>query len=171
MKWRLNTKKSNDAHGNTHGKKRTRTCELPKYKGCYRFALLLLPVTELGNGTESNVVVAGRMSSCDVTVPVVAFQVVTRVATKSLRDLWFLQLKCGVWRVVFLCFAVKGLSPRIFLLMLLIYHSSPFFLSAVFPHSSGKCPYERRLEFCPYPSLWSLLQFLSISKNFIVGKK
>ncbi|KAI5426300.1 hypothetical protein KIW84_031920 [Lathyrus oleraceus] len=54
--------------------------------------MLLLPVTELGNGTESNVVVAGRMSSCDVTVPVVAFQVVTRVATKSLRDLWFLQL-------------------------------------------------------------------------------
>lgn len=33
--------------------------------------MLLLLVTELGNGTESNaVVVAGRTSSCDVMVPI-----------------------------------------------------------------------------------------------------
>ena len=49
------------------------------------------------------VIVAGKMSSRDATVPIVAFLVVTRETAESLRDLWFLQLKRGVWRVIFLC--------------------------------------------------------------------
>ena len=89
MKRRFNVKekKSNDTHENNTRKKGEFEHELPKYQGCHRFALLLLPVTELGNGTELNAnVVAGRTSSCDMTVPVVTFVVATRVAEESLRD-------------------------------------------------------------------------------------
>lgn len=59
--------------------------------------LPLCVVVAAGNGTESNAdVVAGRTSSCDMTVPVAAFQVVTRVAEESLRDLWFFTVAANV---------------------------------------------------------------------------
>lgn len=54
------------------------------------------------NGLSSKVVVVAGRTSSRGAVLVVAFLVVTRETTGSLRDLWFLQLKRGVWRVIFL---------------------------------------------------------------------